>query len=509
MSQSLHSLLHGVGLPIPIGLSNPVIEGLTSDSRCIGKSSLFFGLPGQKVNGGLFWRKALEDGAVAAVIGSEAANLVPPGPEDIVLVVPSPVEEWVGKIAAFFWQNPSSALKLIGVTGTNGKTTTSYLIEYLASAIGRPSALFGTLVNRWPSFSSAATHTTGFADTLQAQLAAALEAGAEFGAIEVSSHALDQKRVAGCRFAGAIFTNLTQDHLDYHNSMEAYFQAKSLLFQSPLLNSADHNAVINIDNEWGALLAKSLGKACWRSSLAKGLNSSKDVELYINNVEITSRGIKGDLHSPLGQGSFESPLLGRFNLMNLLQAVGVLLQQGLPLASLLEAVADFPGVPGRMERIKLLESEQNDRCPKVLVDYAHTPDGLKNALISLRPFVNGKLICVFGCGGDRDRGKRSKMGRIAAEFADQIILTSDNPRTEDPMDIINQIILGIPSEKLFSVEVDRAVAIRNIIAESFPGDVVLIAGKGHEDYQIIGTQKIHLDDREMAYRALLESISSE
>ena len=494
MTQPLHSLLNQVGLPLPPSLGNPSIASLSSDSRQAGPGSLFIGLPGSQVDGGCFWRQVLAAGAAAAMIGPAAAAADPPAAEDPVLVVSEPVAHWAGELAASFWNHPSSKLALIGVTGTNGKTTTTHLIEHLAASCGKPTALFGTLENRWPGHRVAAKHTTAFADVLQAQLAQAAAAGARIGAIEVSSHALDQQRVAGCRFAGAVFTNLTQDHLDYHPSMEAYFEAKARLFAEPFLAG---DAVVNVDDPWGQRLATELverGVRCWRASLER-----TDVELRVEDLELGAGGIRGTLVTPLGRGPFHSPLVGRFNLMNLLEAVGVLQQQGIPLAKLLEAQASFRGVPGRMERVSFAGGSA---APAVLVDYAHTPDGLENALAACRPFTGGRLICVFGCGGDRDRSKRPLMGAIAARLADAVVVTSDNPRTEDPERILADVVAGIPSGTSLAVEIDRARAIATAIAEALPGDLVLIAGKGHEDYQILGTTKIHFDDREEAEKAL-------
>ena len=491
MTQLLHPVLQQVGLEVPVGVPNGELSGISCDSRRIGRDTLFVGLPGTQVDGGCFWPQALQAGAVAAVISEAAAALQPPGPGDAVLVAPEPLTRWAGELAAAFWSQPSRRLALIGVTGTNGKTTTTYLIEHLAVSSGRPSALFGTLVNRWPGHSVTAQHTTAFADLLQAQLAQAVEAGAQIGAMEVSSHALDQQRVAGCHFSGAVFTNLTQDHLDYHPSMQAYFEAKARLFAEPLLAGG---AVVNGDDPWGAQLVSRLGKACWRSSL-----EDPSAELFIRDLQLGAGGVRGVLQTPAGEGAFHSPLVGRFNLMNLLQAVGALVQQGVPLAQLLEGLANFRGVPGRMERVVV-----GDGCgdPAVLVDYAHTPDGLANALAACRPFTAGRLICVFGCGGDRDRSKRPQMGAIAAQLADRVVVTSDNPRTEDPLSILNDVVTGISAGTDLVVEVDRARAIALGIAAAEPCDLVLIAGKGHEDYQILGTTKIHFDDREEAERAL-------
>ena len=501
MTQRLHPLLRETGLAVPPALANAEVSGVSCDSRRVGAGTLFIGLPGSAVDGGRFWPEALAAGACCAVIGPAAAQARPPGDHDAVLVVAEPVARWAGLLAAAFWQEPSQRLRLIGVTGTNGKTTTTHLIEHLAGRCGAPAALFGTLVNRWPGQSVTAQHTTAFADALQAQLAQAVEAGARIGAMEVSSHALDQQRISGCRFAGAVFTNLTQDHLDYHPSMQAYFEAKASLFQPPLLESAAARAplaVVNSDDHWGAQLATRLGTACWRSSLVEASNA----ELRMEQLQFSADGVSGLLISPVGSGHFRSPLLGRFNLMNQLQAVGALLQQGLPLEPLLEALTDFRGVPGRMERVSVARGGDPADLPAVLVDYAHTPDGLESALNACRPFTQGRLICVFGCGGDRDRSKRPLMGAIAARLADQLVLTSDNPRTEDPQQILDDVVAGIPAETDLQVEADRASAITGAIATAKAGDLVLIAGKGHEDYQIIGTSKIHFDDREEAERAL-------
>ncbi len=505
MTQKFDSLLRSAGLKLPSGFPNPLIESITCDSRLCQKGSLFLGLSGEKVDGGRFWPQAFSSGAVAAMIGSEAAKYVPPSSTDAVMVLSEPVGKWAGELAAAFWEHPSSKIALIGVTGTNGKTTTTHLIDYLCSAIDMPSALFGTLHNRWPNHSAPAVHTTSFADSLQAQLAEAVKAGATIGAMEVSSHALAQNRVAGCRFVGAIFTNLTQDHLDYHNSMEEYFQAKSCLFESPLLDLSQvkAKAVVNIDDVWGKRLAEQLGDRCWRSSLLCSSSDSGSAELTITQIQRTPLGTQGLLKSPCGEGRFESSLIGSFNLMNLLQAVGILIQQGFPLPELLERITGFPGVPGRMERVGVMNlSSRAPELPTVLVDYAHTPDGLKNALLASKSFSIGNLICVFGCGGDRDRGKRPQMGAIATELADRLILTSDNPRTEDPQQILNDVLAGMSKAKEIIVEADRSLAIQRAILGASSKDVILIAGKGHETYQLIGANKIHFDDREEAKKAL-------
>ena len=508
MAQTLHSLLNAVGLPVQGDLPDPSIQSLTCDSRCVGNGSLFIGLPGEQVDGGSFWRQTLAAGGAAAVIGPAAAAADPPANGDPVVIVSDPVAAWAGALAAVFWQHPSQRMTLIGVTGTNGKTTTTHLIEHLCDQVGRPAALFGTLVNRWPGHSMTSTHTTAFADRLQAQLAEAVAGGCQVAAMEVSSHALDQDRVAGCQFSAAVFTNLTQDHLDYHPTMEAYFEAKARLFQAPLLVGEGACAVVNVDDPWGRELADQLGDRCWRCSLEPE-GASGGVDLTMTDLKMTASGVTGWVVTPAGRAPFRSPLVGAFNLMNLLEALGVLVQQGLPLQLLLHAAETFRGVPGRMERVLLPSDQAMAALPAVLVDYAHTPDGLRNALEACRPFVTGDLICVFGCGGDRDRGKRPQMAAIASDLADRVVITSDNPRTENPERILDDVVAGVSSTVPCRVVADRALAIDSAVANAGPDDLVLIAGKGHEDYQILGTEKIHFDDREEAEKALRKAVKFE
>ena len=502
MSRYLHTLLKAIDLQVRSGLANPEIKNLSCDSREIEKGDLFLGLDGEKVDGGTYWKKAIERGACAAIISKEASLLNPPTNEDPVVIIPDPVSLFMGKLAADFWGKPSSETSLIGITGTNGKTTTSFLIEFLTTSLGHPSALFGTLINRWPNHEETSKYTTTFAVPLQAQLRKAVQAGVKYAAMEVSSHALSQNRVAGCDFSGAIFTNLSRDHLDYHDSMESYFEAKASLFRLHLIEDDCPRSVINIDDQWGAILAKELNKKCWTCSLKENSQSRKKPDLYISNLQIMEDGYKGIFHTPCGVEKFFSPLIGEFNLMNILQAVGILVQRGLPLNDLLAALNKFPGVPGRMQLINMDGFKVKDGYPLVIVDYAHTPDGLQNALIASRSLTKKKLICVFGCGGNRDKGKRSKMGKVAGKFADYVVVTSDNPRQEDPIEIIKDIEKGITFDSEISVEPERSVAIQLAIEKAKKNDVVLIAGKGHEDYQILKDQTIFFDDREQARKAL-------
>ena len=502
MSRYLHSLLKAIDFEIPSGLANLEIKNLSCDSREIEKGDLFLGLKGEQIDGGTYWRKAIERGACAAIISKNASILKPPKQNDPVVIFPDPVSFFIGKLAAAFWGNPSNEICLIGVTGTNGKTTTSFLIEFLTSSLGYSSALFGTLINRWPNHEETSSYTTTFSVPMQAQLHRAVKAGVEYAAMEVSSHALSQNRVAGCCFSGAIFTNLSRDHLDYHHSMESYFDAKASLFRSHLIEDGNPRSVINIDDKWGSVLAKQLNTKCWTCSLKEYSQSREKPDLYITNLQILQNGYKGKLHTPFGSENFTSPLIGEFNLMNILQAVGVLVQRGFSLNDLLVALNQFPGVPGRMQLINTDRCRVKDGYPLVIVDYAHTPDGLQKALIASRSLKKNKLICVFGCGGDRDKGKRSKMGEVAAKFSDYIVVTSDNPRQEDPKEIIKDIQTGISLDTAIFVEPERSIAIEHAIAKAKKDDIVLIAGKGHEDYQILKDQTIYFDDREQARKAL-------
>ncbi|HAC65672.1 MAG TPA: UDP-N-acetylmuramoyl-L-alanyl-D-glutamate--2,6-diaminopimelate ligase, partial [Cyanothece sp. UBA12306] len=375
--------------------------------------------------------------------------------------------------------------------GTNGKTTTTHLIEFFLNQVTYPTALLGTLYTRWPGFAKTATYTTPFAHQLQEQLAQAVKADNQYCVMEVSSHALDQGRVKGCQFNVAVFTNLTQDHLDYHGNMEDYFLAKSLLFSREYL---EERAIINLDDPYGKRLIEGLdSKRVWSYSV-----NDPSADFYTSDLIYQATGVTGNLQTPQGMVPFSSPLIGQFNLSNLLAAVATVLHFGLDLKVVISQLPQFMGVPGRMERVQI--SEKQDIS--VIVDYAHTPDSLENLLKASRPFIQGRMICVFGCGGDRDRSKRPLMGQIAANLADILVVTSDNPRTEDPQRILDDILEGI-SERVKPIVIsDRALAIEQAIQQTQSGDGVLIAGKGHEDYQILGTEKIHFDDREQAQKAL-------
>jgi UDP-N-acetylmuramoyl-L-alanyl-D-glutamate--2,6-diaminopimelate ligase len=471
------------------------IQSISTNSHACQPDSLFLGMPGTRVDGGEFWPGALEAGAIAALVTPAALSKFPATAEACVI----PVQDMVtacSQIAAAFYGDPTQQLTLIGVTGTNGKTTTTHLIEYFLQQANQPTALLGTLYTRWQNFQKIAAHTTPFATELQEQLAEAVKAGNQYAVMEVSSHALAQGRVKACEFEVAVFTNLTQDHLDFHKTMEEYFAAKALLFEDHYLKG---RAILNREDVYGQRLMESLPQErVW----SYGVNDAQ-ADFHTRHLTYEPNGVSGTLVTPVGAQEFRSPLVGQFNLANLLAAIAAGLQLGLDLTQMVASLPEFAGVPGRMERVQI----QADQDISVIVDYAHTPDSLENLLKAARPFIQGKMICVFGCGGDRDRTKRPLMGKIAAELADLAVVTSDNPRTEDPDRILADVIQGIPAQIDPWVISDRATAIHRAIREAKPGDGVLIAGKGHEDYQILGTEKIHFDDREQAREALTLRLS--
>ena len=501
----LGELLAGIDGVDVANCSNSTIEvtGISTNSQICAPGDLFIGLPGTRVDGGTFWRGALAQGAIAALITPDAFAKTPPDSNQAVFTTPDIILA-SSQIATKFYDYPAAKLKLVGVTGTNGKTTTTHLIEFIlekaqrfcSATLKRSPALLGTLYTRWRGYQATAVNTTPFAVELQAQLAQAQAAGSEFAIMEVSSHALAQRRVLGCAFEVAVFTNLTQDHLDFHGTMKNYFQAKALLFSPDYLKG---RAIINLDDIYGQKLAVQIApEQLWTYSV-----DNSQADLFMSGLDYTAIGVKGRLHTPLGEIDFCSPLVGQFNLENLLAAVGASLHLGVDLTLIAEGLPEFGGVPGRMEKVQVPGQDIS-----VIVDYAHTPDSLESLLKAARPFIAGKMICVFGCGGDRDRTKRPIMGEIAARLADLAIVTSDNPRTENPQQILQDVLAGIPHSYSPVIEGDRALAIRFAIQQAKPGDGVLIAGKGHEDYQILGTEKIHFDDREQARTVLSDRYST-
>lgn len=485
------------------------ITSLTCDSRKVQPGSLFFALRGTSFDGHQFIESALAAGA-AAVAVEDAAH----APGGVPWLVVADGRSFMSHVAAVFNGDPTASLPLIGITGTNGKTTTTYLIESIMSAAGLPVAVVGTINYRFGAITIEASHTTPESTELQAAFRQLKEAGAQAFVMEVSSHALEQKRVDGCHFDVGIFSNLTRDHLDYHGSIENYLEAKLRLF-SELLHPSEikprRHAVINMDDRYGAVISE----RCSCPVISYGIEGKCDVR----PIDVTSSvdGIRGILVTPLGNVDFASPLPGRFNLSNILAAAAAAVALNLPLEAIARGVQNLARVPGRMERV------QNARNVTCLVDYAHTGDALENVLSTLKEIVTRRIITVFGCGGDRDRGKRPIMGKIAAGMSDLAIVTSDNPRTEEPLAILQQITAGIKeletheyrledlkngfSIKGFVVQENRREAIRLAVRLATTGDIILLAGKGHEDYQIIGTTRHHFDDRKEAAAAFAEVTS--
>ena len=493
--KELLSMLPAVSLPEHPALEDEV-KGLATNSHACHAGDLFIGMPGTRVDGGEFWASAIASGAIAALVSPAAAEKS--DPDSACIVAYPDMAKACAQLATAFYDYPGQKLQMIGVTGTNGKTTTTHLIEFLLERSQRTTALFGTLYSRWAGHQQTAVHTTPFALDLQAQLHAAVEAGCQVAAMEVSSHALAQGRVWGCPFEVAVFTNLTQDHLDYHKDLEEYFAAKALLFSEDYLKG---RAIVNLDDPYGKRLIESLPpERVWTYSV-----TDASADLWMSDLVYEPEGVQGVLHTPKGKVAFRSPLVGQFNLANLLAAVGAVLHLGLELRAIAQDLPQFAGVPGRMEQVQSSPEQEIS----VIVDYAHTPDSLENLLRAARPFIPGRMICVFGCGGDRDRTKRPLMGAIAARLSDWAIVTSDNPRTEDPAQILQDVLAGMPTESNPTVLGDRAEAIRTAILNAQPGDGVLIAGKGHEDYQILGTEKVHFDDREQARIALAARAAQE
>ncbi len=465
-------------------LDRTVVD-LTLDSRTVVPGALFMALTGTSQDGRRFISDAVARGAAAIV--SESA---PDGRLGSVPIIACPgLRPLVGTIADRFYGGPSGALSVIGITGTNGKTTTSHLIAQALST-RKPCAVIGTLGNGFPGALLPADRTTPDAVSLHRWLDRFRREGAQAVSVEVSSHALDQGRVGGVRFTGAVFTNLTRDHLDYHGDMARYGEAKALLFALPELEFA----VLNSDDPFSATLRGRLRPQ------ARPWFYGNTGDVRIRDAHATTKGLDIDFVVPEGSVALRSPLIGRFNVHNLAAALTALLASGWKARDAADALATVAPIPGRMEPV-LGRADQ----PFVVVDYAHTPDALEKALGGARAHAGGRVVCVFGCGGDRDRGKRALMGACASRFADIAIVTHDNPRHEDPERIIADILSGVPDcgRARFIVIADRQAAIAHALREASAGDVVVIAGKGHEEYQQFGDRRVPYSDR-LTARQLLE-----
>ncbi len=459
------------------------VSNIQFDSRRVQSGDLFLAYPGFNNDGRYYIKDAIERGAAAVFYESE--NFQPQLDTKVPLIPVVKLCHQVGLIAARFFDNPSACCDVIGITGTNGKTSCSQFIAQALSNEGNKCAVIGTCGIGFLPTLHAITHTTPQAVDLQRALHQLNMEDAQTIAMEVSSHALDQRRVAGIQFNTAVFTQLSQDHLDYHGTMENYARAKERLFEFPQLS----NAVINADDSLGQKLIKKYVNRLNILSYSLGNQPVVDEPaIIVTNIIVQPGGYLVEVDTPFGNGAFATSLYGRFNIANLLAVLGVLLHKKLPLDRALRCLSNLQPVVGRMESIA------NSQGISVLVDYAHTPDALEKALMALRERASAQLICVFGCGGDRDRTKRPQMARIVERYADKYILTNDNPRSENPADIIQQITAGFKQPEKAIIKLNRADAIQYAVQNASKNDIVLIAGKGHEKFQIVGNERLPFDD---------------
>lgn len=491
--RTLPEIIESLESPVIVGDADAVTcSDIFHNSSQVTPGSLFCCIVGESTDGHDFAADAVARGAAALLVEREMPGLDVPQ-----IVVPS-VREVVGPVASLMFGEPSRQLQVIGITGTNGKTTTSHLVQAILEASGRSVGLIGTIGAKVGDETIEIGFTTPEAVELQRLFRRMLDAGNDCCVMEVSSHALDQRRTVGTRFAAVAFTNLTRDHLDYHKSFEAYFMAKRRLFDSG--EATDRwPAAINCDDEWGCRLFDELVHSeredipVWGYTVQEMVRASVSAKYLLN-----SGGASVTIESPVGDYNLQSQLRGRFNVENVLCAATIAMLLDVTPAQIQLGLSRVYGVPGRFEPV---ECGQNF---DVFVDYAHTPDSLEQVLASARDIADGEVIVVFGCGGDRDRTKRPHMGRIAAQGADHVIITSDNPRSEDPEAIIVEIQKGVrgSAARRVHVEVDRREAIRQAFAQAEAGDVVVIAGKGHERGQTIAGEVFPFDDVEVAREAL-------
>lgn len=479
------------------GDKQTVVTGLANDSRLVKPGELFFCISGAAEDGHRYAEQAVQAGAAALVVERELNVPVPQ------LVVKS-ARHALAVLSDAFFGSPSRSLNVIGITGTNGKTTTTYLIEKILNDAKYKAGVIGTIQTRYGGKVFPMCHTTPNAFELQKSLHDMVNEAVDAVAMEVSSHALEQGRVQGCRFRTAVFTNLTQDHLDYHKTMDAYREAKGLLFSrlgntfSDTENERSY-AVLNCDDPASIYFADVTAA----ETIMYGMSEQADVRA--ENIRITTKGTRFTVHTFRGTADVQLRMVGKFNVYNALAAIAVGLIEGIELDAICDSLQSVSGVDGRVEAVEAGQSFA------VIVDYAHTPDGLENVLQTVKEFAGGRVISVFGCGGDRDCTKRPLMAKISARYADYSIVTSDNPRAEDPELIIRDIVEGLEEVNLdrsrYACIVDRRAAITKAIEMASPYDVVLIAGKGHETYQIIGHEKLDFDDRLVAKEAIRGKVS--
>jgi UDP-N-acetylmuramoyl-L-alanyl-D-glutamate--2,6-diaminopimelate ligase len=482
----LRELLRDVHVHEVRGSDDVDITGVTADSRLVRKGFVFVAIPGTQQDGAKFIAPAVEKGAAAVIIGNAAEV---GGATQIRVDDPRAA---LAVIAANFYSRPAEKLSLIGVTGTSGKTTTTKMIESIFDATGEPAGLIGTIEYRAGDERLNADRTTPDAVVLQEWFAKMVKANVRHAVMEVSSHALALKRTYGVPFAAAVFTNLSRDHFDFHKDFEDYYGAKRILFDQ--IDRSRKTAVVNIDDQYGRRLCDEIGSAAFKFGRADGadIRPAKDFEVSV-------RGLRGDIITPKGKIRVESRLIGLPNLYNWLGAIGAAIVVGIPTSAIEKGIRNLPSVRGRFERVDAGEG------PTVIVDYAHKPDALEKLLHAVREVAGERrIVVIFGCGGDRDKGKRPLMGEIAGKLADMTILTSDNPRSENPETILDEIEKGMKSTKdaRYARIADRRRAIAEAVSEAADDDVIIIAGKGHESYQVVGDQIVHFDDREEAELAL-------
>ena len=485
MEKSLASLLNLLPEVKILGSAEKIITDITADSRTVQAGSLFIALRGATVDGHKFLPMAAAKGAVAALV--EEVPQEPP--EGVTLLVVPDTRAAMELITPYFYDYPGKRLRMVGVTGTNGKTTTTNIIRLILRKAGHKVGLIGTINIMIEDEETVSHNTTPDVVDLQKTLYAMVCAGCDYCVMEVSSHALALKRVAGIEYDCAVLTNITQDHLDFHKTMENYRDAKSLLFEHLTDgNKTNKNAVFNMDDPSSAVIKARTKARAW--TYGKG----EENDIHPLRFTVAPKHMQLALATPVGEMDLELKITGEFNVYNVMSTVGAMLAEGISKEIIVAVLDGFDGVPGRFQ---LVEAGQPYT---VIVDYAHTPDGLENVLHTARSITHGKLWVVFGCGGDRDNKKRPIMGGLALELADKVVVTSDNPRTEDPERIIDEIftaLQNVPEGKEVFRLSDRREAINFALAHAAAEDVILIAGKGHENYQILKDRTIHFDDKEV------------
>ncbi|WP_049628885.1 UDP-N-acetylmuramoyl-L-alanyl-D-glutamate--2,6-diaminopimelate ligase [Cellvibrio sp. pealriver] len=485
-----------------------VVRNLCLDTRQLKTGDAFIALSGVKVDGRNFIAKAVELGAAVILVEADKnwQDLAWLGGVPVIAIENLPAR--VSEIAGNFFGEPSKKMQLIGITGTNGKTTCTLLAAQMLAHLQKKSAVIGTIgyglldasvlapLSQQINLLTSTGLTTPDPITLQRLLDELIQQGAVSAAIEVSSHSLQQKRVAGLTFATAVFTNLTQDHLDYHGDLTTYGNVKAQLLDMPGLRTA----IINLDDAWAA----SLQSRAPASVNVLSYSIEKNADVCATNIELHAGGVRAHIVTPWGEGDIDVPLLGKFNLSNVLSVIAVVGAQGFNLAQMLPLITQLEPAPGRMQLVTVDQAAQE---VQVIVDYAHTPDALENTLNAIHQHKAGRVWTVFGCGGDRDKSKRPQMGKIAERFSDYVIVTNDNPRSEDPAAIAAEIVRGMNHPNGCLVIADRAQAIDFAIQQAKAGDIVLIAGKGHEDYQIFATQTLPFSDSKHARISLQRRIA--